>query len=146
MKQRSLDRLAELARGMLANAYAPYSRFRVGAALESDSGEVFTGCNVENASYGLTICAERSAVARAVAGGHRRFRRLVIATESDAAVAPCGACCQVVAEFGSATEVFSFGKREQASWQLKDLIPHAFNRSQMTAVGMTAGDCRDGGS
>lgn len=131
MKQHSLDHLAELARGMLARSYAPYSRFHVGAALESVSGEVFTGCNVENASYGLTICAERSAVARAVAGGHRRFRRLVIATRSDAAVAPCGACCQVVAEFGDGLEVFSFGNREQATWQLKDLIPNAFNPGMM---------------
>ena len=145
MKQHSLDRLAELARGMLARSYAPYSRFRVGAALESDSGEVFTGCNVENASYGLTICAERSAVARAVAEGHRRFRRLVIATDSDSAVAPCGACCQVVAEFGSATEVFSFGNREQASWRLKDLIPHAFDPGAMNPGEMRAGDGRDGG-
>ncbi len=133
MKQHSLDRLAELARGMLAHSYAPYSRFHVGAALESDSGEVFTGCNVENASYGLTICAERSAVARAVAEGHTHFRRLVIATDSDGAVAPCGACCQVVAEFGDGTEVFSFGNKEQASWRLKDLIPNAFNMGVMTA-------------
>jgi len=140
MKQRSLDRLAELARGMLARSYAPYSRFRVGAALESDSGEVFTACNVENASYGLTICAERAAVARAVAEGHTRFRRLVIATDADAAVGPCGACCQVVAEFGDETEVYSFGSREQASWPLKDLIPNAFSLAEMTA-----GDGKDGG-
>ena len=132
MKQRSLDRLAELARGMLVHSYAPYSRFRVGAALESDSGEVFTACNVENASYGLTICAERSAVARAVAEGHTRFRRLVVATGSDEAVAPCGACCQVVAEFGDELEVFSFGNKERASWRLKDLIPNAFNPAAMT--------------
>lgn len=140
MKQRSLDRLAELARGMLARSYAPYSRFRVGAALESDSGEVFTACNVENASYGLTICAERAAVARAVAEGHTRFRRLVIATDADGAVGPCGACCQVVAEFGDDTEVHSFGSREQASWRLKDLIPNAFSLAEMTA-----GDGKDGG-
>lgn len=122
----SVDRLAGIAREMLTHSYAPYSRFRVGAALESATGEVFTGCNVENASYGLTICAERSAVAQAVACGHRRFRRLVIVTESDRAEAPCGACRQVVAEFGEDTEVFSFGNREKTRWRLKDLIPNAF--------------------
>ena len=125
----SVDRLLAHAREMLTHAYAPYSRFRVGAALESTTGEVFTGCNVENASYGLTMCAERSAVAQAVARGHRRFRRLVIVTESDRAVAPCGACCQVVAEFGDDTEVFSFGNQEKTRWQLKDLIPNAFSLS-----------------
>ncbi len=123
----SVDRLAALAREMLEHSYAPYSRFRVGAALDSVTGEVFTGCNVENASYGLTICAERSAVAQAVAGGHRRFRRLVIVTESDRAVPPCGACCQVVAEFGDDTEVFSFANKETTRWQLKDLIPDVFS-------------------
>ncbi|MXX55794.1 MAG: cytidine deaminase [Gemmatimonadetes bacterium] len=122
----SVDLLATRARAMLAHAYAPYSRFRVGAALESVTGAVFAGCNVENASYGLTICAERSAVAQAVAGGHRRFRRLVIVTDSDRAVAPCGACCQVVAEFAADTQVFSFGNREEKRWQLTDLLPNAF--------------------
>lgn len=127
MEQVSLERLADLARGMLTRAYAPYSRFKVGAALESASGQVFTACNVENASYGLTMCAERSAVAQAVARGHRRFRRLVIVTDSDRAVAPCGACRQVVAEFGGDTEVFSFGNKETMRWQLKDLLPDAFS-------------------
>lgn len=122
----SVDLLATRARAMLARSYAPYSGFRVGAALESVTGAVFAGCNVENASYGLTICAERSAVAQAVAGGHRRFRRLVIVTDSDRAVAPCGACCQVVAEFAADTQVFSFGNTEEKRWQLTDLLPNAF--------------------
>ena len=123
----SVDLLAERARAMLPHAYAPYSGFRVGAALESVTGAVFAGCNVENASYGLTICAERSAVAQAVASGHRRFRRLVIVTESDRAVAPCGACRQVVAEFGGDTQVFSFGNTEEKRWRLTELIPEAFS-------------------
>lgn len=122
----SVDLLVERARAMLPHSYAPYSGFRVGAALESVTGAVFAGCNVENASYGLTICAERSAVAQAVASGHRRFRRLVIVTESDRAVAPCGACRQVVAEFGDDTQVFSFGNTEEKRWQLTELIPDAF--------------------
>lgn len=134
----SVDLLATRARAMLARSYAPYSRFRVGAALESVTGEVFAGCNVENASYGLTICAERSAVAQAVAGGHRRFRRLVIVTDSDRAVAPCGACCQVVAEFAADTQVFSFGNAEEKRWQLTDLLPNAFQLAD--AAGSGGGD------
>ena len=123
--------LATVARAMLRNAYAPYSGFRVGAALETESGEVFSGCNVENASYGLTICAERAAAVKAVSAGHRRFRRLVVATEGDIAAPPCGACCQFVAEFGDDTMICSVGKKETVSWLLKELIPHAFTRSAL---------------
>ncbi len=123
----TVDLLAARARASLANAYAPYSRFRVGAAVESVDGAVFSGCNVENASYGLTICAERSAVAQAVASGHRRFRRIVIVADADRAVAPCGACCQVMAEFAADTQVVSFGRTEEKRWQLTELLPHAFD-------------------
>lgn len=118
--------LATVAREMLRKAYAPYSGYRVGAALETESGEVFGACNVENASYGLTICAERAAAVKAVSAGHRRFRRLVVATEGDRAAPPCGACCQFVAEFGGDIVVHSVAKKEKLSWLLKDLIPHAF--------------------
>ena len=118
--------LTALARESMRHAYAPYSGYRVGAALETESGEVFTGCNVENASYGLTICAERTAVVKAVSAGHTRFRRLVIATEADRAAPPCGTCRQFVAEFGVEVEVHSVSRKEQASWLLKDLIPELF--------------------
>ncbi len=123
--------LADIARETLRRAYAPYSGYRVGAALETESGEVFSGCNVENASYGLTICAERTAAAKAVSAGHRRFRRLVVATEGDRAVPPCGACCQFVAEFGGDTMVYSVARKETRSWLLKDLIPRAFTGSML---------------
>lgn len=115
-----------LAKQAMRSAYAPYSRFRVGAAVEAESGDVFTGCNVENASYGLTICAERAAVAAAVAQGHRRFRRVVVATEGDRAVSPCGACRQVLAEFGSGMEVYGVARNETKRWLLRDLLPAAF--------------------
>ncbi|MDE2981571.1 MAG: cytidine deaminase [Gemmatimonadota bacterium] len=121
-----LRRLKELARAMWRRSYAPYSRYRVGAALETESGAVFTGCNVENASYGLTICAERGALAAAVAQGHRSFRRLVVATEGDQAVAPCGACRQVLAEFGTRLEVHGIGTKENRRWTLQELIPEVF--------------------
>ena len=126
MKSLPLERLVTLAREVRTHAYAPYSRFRVGAALEADTGEVFTGCNVENASYGLTICAEQAAVTSAVSGGRRRFRRLVVATGGERAVAPCGRCRQLLAEFGSDLEVYGVTNGERMDWLLKDLIPHPF--------------------
>lgn len=128
-----LDRLVALAREMLVYSYAPYSRFNVGAALEADTGEVFTGCNVENASYGLTICAEQNAVAAAVSRGRRRFRRLVVVTRGQRAVAPCGRCRQVLAEFGTDLAVYGVANGEKAHWQLRDLIPDHFGREFLDA-------------
>lgn len=133
MEPLPLDRLVRLARETLANAYAPYSRFNVGAALETDTGEVFTGCNVENASFGLTICAEQNAVAAAVSRGRRRFRRLVVVTAGQRAVAPCGRCRQVLAEFGTDVMIYGVANGESVHWQLKDLIPDHFGRDSLDA-------------
>ena len=125
------DSLIDAARAAQRHAYAPYSRYRVGAALEAENGAVFVGCNVENASYGLTICAERAAVAAAVAGGARRIRRAVVVTDSDPPAAPCGACRQVLNEFGANMTVEAVGPARSLRWALSDLLPSAFGPEQL---------------
>ncbi len=124
---------ADLAAAALAareHAYAPFSGFRVGAALEDSSGRVYTGCNIENATYGLTLCAERVAVFKAVSEGAREFRRIAIAADSETLTPPCGACRQILWEFCGDIEVLLAnprGKRE--TLRLKDLFPRAFDAS-----------------
>ena len=110
---------------MLEYSYAPYSNFPVGAALECEDGAVFTGCNVENASYGLTMCAERTAAFKAVSEGHRRFRRIAIAGRCEDYCWPCGACRQVLWEFGPDMEVICLNRDGEAKRvPLRELLPH----------------------
>ena len=126
--QAGLAPLIELALRQRQLAYAPYSSFAVGAALESSDGKTFSGCNVENASYGLSICAERAAVFQAVAGGMRELRRIVVAAHP--LVSPCGACRQVLAEFATPeTTVISVDADNPASireWTIEQLLPDQF--------------------
>ena len=120
------DALIDAARVAQSRAYAPYSRFLVGAALESEDGRVFTGCNVENASYGLTNCAERVALGSAISAGARQFRRIVVASDAEPPAAPCGACRQVLAEFGESLVVESVSPRTSRKWKLSELLPSSF--------------------
>ena len=121
-----MEKLTRMALAAQERAYAPYSRFRVGAALEAESGRVFAGANVENASYGLAICAERVALGAAVVEGERRFRRIVVVTDIDPPAAPCGACRQVLAEFGLDLEVHAIGPAGSRSWRLAELLSDPF--------------------
>lgn len=123
--------LARQAREVQRHAYCPYSKFRVGAALEAADGRVFVGTNVESASYGLTICAERMAIGAAVAAGARGFSRLVVATDVDPPASPCGACRQLLAEFGLDLEVIAVGPKTERRWILRDLLPDAFAKGAL---------------
>jgi cytidine deaminase len=121
--------LVKHAKTLISNSYSPYSKFRVVAFAETKTGEIFHGVNVENASFGLTICAERVAVFNAVSNGHKDIEKIYIFTETEEPVSPCGACRQVIAEFNPNAIVISYslysGKRKQ--WRLRELLPDQFN-------------------
>lgn len=127
--------LMKIARKARQNAYAPYSHFAVGAALLAESGRVYTGCNIENASYGLTCCAERNAIFAAVGAGERRFRMLAVAADSPEPVAPCGACRQVIAEFGIPFVVMGNLKEETKTMTAEELLPYGFGQESMNNKG-----------
>ena len=119
--------LIEEAKKAMEKAYAPYSGYKVGAALLGADGRVYTGCNIENAAFGPTICAERTAVAKAVSEGRRDFVRIVVAGDSDAPCVPCGVCRQVLREFASDIEIICLGSDgSELTMALSDLLPRSF--------------------
>jgi cytidine deaminase len=123
-----MDPLSEAALEAREHAHAPYSKFRVGAALEAEDGTVYTGCNIENASYGLTMCAERVALFKALSEGARRFRRIAVAADTDALTPPCGPCRQLLWEFCGDCEVVLVNPRGRAErCTMKELLPRAFD-------------------
>jgi len=116
------------ARRARRNAHAAFSGFKVGAALETADGTIVTGCNVENATYGLTVCAERVAMFKAISEGHRKFRCVAVVADTEAPTPPCGACRQILWEFGGNLEVILANlRRETGRHQLEDLLPVPFD-------------------
>lgn len=130
----NVPELVGKARSVVAHAYAPYSQFPVGAAVLDDRGRIFTGANVENASYGLTMCAERVAIFSAIADGARSIAAVAITAKNVNSVAPCGACRQVMAEFCQPqAQVFSdAGGAEVLTWTVSELLPEAFTPNDLT--------------
>ena len=124
----SEEELIRKAREAQKHAYAPYSQFHVGAAILTEDGQIFSGCNVENSSYGLTICAERTAVFTAVCEGSQRFSKIVIVSDDEAPVMPCGACRSVLFEFSPDMEIIAVGSAGKVDRiQLSSLYPKGFS-------------------
>jgi len=125
-------KLVAAARRARRKAVATFSRFKVGAALETVKGRVYLGCNIENASYGLTVCAERVAIFKALSEGERRFKRIAVVADTDRLTAPCGACRQIIWEFcGNCEVIMSNLKGKVALHRMRDLMPEPFDRSQL---------------
>lgn len=123
-------KLVQAARRVRRRAYAPFSRFRVGAAVETPSGRIYTGCNVESATYGLTVCAERVALFSAVAAGKRKFRRLAVVADTPRLTPPCGACRQVIWELcGDCEIILANLKGKTKVVRSRDLLPEPFDAS-----------------
>jgi cytidine deaminase len=131
MDESAWDALKGAAIAARTNAYAPYSGFAVGAAIQTKSGAVFAGCNVENASYGATICAERAALAAAVAAGERELLALVIVSGAKSPTPPCGICRQCLAELAPSLPIRSYTDDAHAEYDLSSLLPDAFGSDQL---------------
>ena len=122
------NELLEKARIAQKNSYSPYSKFSVGTALLTKNGEIFTGCNIENVSYGLSICAERTALFKAVSDGHQEFIAMAISTSSNKPTFPCGACRQVISEFGN-IEIYL--ENDEKTYSVFDLLPFSFSKKHL---------------
>ena len=126
----SSDALVGAARAVRERAYAPFSGFKVGAAIEDESGHVFTGCNIENATYGLTICAERVAIFKAISEGAGKLTRVAVIADTDKLTPPCGACRQLLWEFcGDAELILANLSGKQELLSVKDIFPRPFDAS-----------------
>lgn len=130
-----MEELIKAARAARENAYVPYSKFKVGAAVLSKSGKVYVGCNVENASYGLTNCAERTAIFTAVSAGETDLAALAVVADTIGPTAPCGSCRQVMAEFGITKIILCNIKGESRVVSLDDLLPYSFTKNDLTGAG-----------
>lgn len=127
MKNSDKD-LIETAKNAREKAHAPFSKFKVGAALRTKSGEIFTGCNIENASYSLTLCAERVAIFKAISEGETEFAEIAVAADTDELTPPCGPCRQIIWEFcGDIPVVMTNLKGETETVQMSELLPRAFD-------------------
>ena len=126
-----IGELISIAKDAMKNAYVPYSNFRVGAALLTKSGKIYTGVNIENSSFGLTNCAERTAMFKAISEGEREFETLVIVADTEEPVSPCGACRQVMAEFGDFEVVLTNLKGDIIQTSVNQLLPYSFNKDDL---------------
>jgi cytidine deaminase len=125
------ERLLKASRGALLQSYSPYSKFKVGAAIQAIKAcdnKIFTGCNIENASYSLSICAERVALFRAVSVGYTSFKAIAISSTSDKPIFPCGACRQVLAEFCRISSLTVYIDKDTSNYKLNELFPHPFKK------------------
>jgi cytidine deaminase len=129
MKYTTLARRALAAR---KHSYSPYSNFRVGAALLTKSGKIYTGCNIENSSYGLTICAERTALFKAISEGEKKFAAIAIASDENGFTPPCGACRQVIMDLAGDVDVILTKKNGTTKvLRMTELLPHAFTKTNL---------------
>ena len=123
-----LEQLIEVAKEARQQSVAPFSTFRVGAAVKTESGKIYTGCNIESASYGLTVCAERVAIWKALSEGERKFTALAVVADTETLTPPCGTCRQIIWEFArGATIVFANLTGQSEVFQIADLLPRAFD-------------------
>ena len=132
MKQAEYSQLITAARAARESAYAPYSKFAVGAAVLCSNGQIYSGCNIENASYGLTNCAERTAIFKAVSEGQRTFAAIAIIADTKKPCAPCGACRQVIAEFSIPVILLANIAGEELHLTLAEILPYAFEQTDLT--------------
>lgn len=127
-----MKKLINIARNMLNRAYAPYSHYRVSSVIETSTGKLYSGCNIENMSFGLTVCAERVAIFKAISEGETSFKRIVIVSADDSLPLPCGACLQVMSEFcdGNFEVILCSGNNNIETYKLKELFPKPFRLTQ----------------